>query len=523
MPSILKKNPLNAHIFLITVLIFLVFVSLLWSDSQSLIAHDEGLYARRAKLISDSGDWLSPFASPHHKTVGSYWAIAISLKFFGISDWASRLPSIVAGYIATLLFYLTALRYFKPLNSLVATLSLIAMPIYFQSMRTAGPDIILIALIMAQVYLLTSAKDASRRIFGWKILFFGLCLSLSFFVRSLAALIPLVSLFPLIFVLQYLRSKQFWIWAISGLFLGSIPLIFNLLSVFEDHGYSGLFSLVSFASRKADVTEWNLFSSVPFYFTRLILLTLPASVFLLPRMQSFRRIIFSFKARALQAELNALTILFPLIYMIALSFLGTRHYHYLMPLVPLLALNIARMDLTYKRSLFKVEANFAGVMFVLYLLGACALYLKRDELLDASFYAGFFAVILSSVLCFYAFYARVISRRNISPFALIFAFLMAQYWTIFALSASGIIWSTNKEIKALAGSVNSECQSGAYLYGLPGKDVTVLRFYLDKSDVLKSLGSLPATSGRCLVSSKSLKKQIMRDLSDHEVSSFYLK
>ena len=95
----------------------------MWPDTQSLIAHDEGLYARRAKLISDSGDWLSPFASPHHKTVGSYWAIAISLKILGISDWASRLPSVVAGYIAILFFYLTALRYFTPLNSLVATLS----------------------------------------------------------------------------------------------------------------------------------------------------------------------------------------------------------------------------------------------------------------------------------------------------------------------------------------------------------------------------------------------------------------
>ena len=124
---------------------------------------------------------------------------------------------------------------------------------------------ILIALIMAQVYFLTSAKDASRRVFRWKILGFGVCVAMSFFVRSLVALIPLVSLFPLILVLQYVRSIQFWTWAISGLFLGSIPLIFNLLSVFEDHGYSGLVSLVSFASRKADVTESNLFSSLPFY------------------------------------------------------------------------------------------------------------------------------------------------------------------------------------------------------------------------------------------------------------------
>ena len=296
MRSLLKKNTINVHIFLLSLLIFIVFISFMWPDTQSLIAHDEGLYARRAKLISDSGDWLSPFASPHHKTVGSYWAIAISLKIFGISDWASRLPSIVAGYIATLLFYFTSLRYFKPLNSLVASLALIAMPIYFQSLRTAGPDMILIALIMAQVYFLTSAKDASRRVFRWKILGFGACVAMSFFVRSLAALIPLASLFPLIFVLQYMRSLQFWIWTISGLFLGLIPLVFNLLSAFGDHGYSGLVSLVSFASRKADVTEWNLFSSLPFYSTRIVLLTFPAFVFLLPRMQSFSKRIFSAKA-----------------------------------------------------------------------------------------------------------------------------------------------------------------------------------------------------------------------------------
>ena len=180
-------------------------------------------------------------------------------------------------------------------------------------------------------------------------------------------------------------------------------------------------------------------------------------------MRSFRQIIFSVKARALKVELNALTILFPLIYMIVLSFMGTNHYHYLMPLVPLLALNIARVNLITEKSTFKLEANFAGVMFVLYLLGACALYFKRDEMLGASFYAGFFAVILSSILCFYVFCGRVFYWRNISPLALILALLMAQYLTIFSLSASGIIWSTIGA-KGLAGSVNRECKSGIYLW-----------------------------------------------------------
>ena len=334
---------------------------------------------------------MSPFALPHHKTVGSYWAIAVSLKLFGISDWASRLPSIVAGYIATLLFYLTALRYFKPLNSLVASLALMTMPIYFQSLRTVGPDMIFIALITAQIYFLTSANNLSRPISYWKVFCFGVCVSLAFFVRSIAALMPLISLIPLIFVLQYLRNKEFWLWASSGLLLGSTPLLISLFSVFEDHGCDGLISLISFAARKADVTELNFFSSFSFYFVRLIIFTFPAFVFLLPRMRFFQKIKVLPHSNALQVELNAVTVLFPLIYMIALSFVGAKHYHYLLPLVPPLALNIARIDFLSKKSKFQFEACFAGVMFVLYLLGACALYFQRDDFLGPSFYTGFFA------------------------------------------------------------------------------------------------------------------------------------
>ena len=523
MPCRLKKNALLGHIFLIVILISIVFVSLFWSDSQSLIAHDEGLYARRAKLILDSGDWLSPFTSPHHKTVGSYWVIAASLKLFGISDWASRLPSTLAGLIATLLFYLIALRYFKPLNALVASLSLIVMPIYFQSLRTAGPDMVFIALIMAQIYFLTSAKSLTSSTSYWKIFCFGVCVSLAFFVRSIVALIPLVSLFPLIFFLQYWRKKEFFVWVIGGLLAGSIPLVVSLLSVFGDHGYAGLASLILFASKKADMNEFNLLSSVPFYFTRLILFTFPAVVFLLPRIQSFSKMICSSRVYPLQMEFNALTVFFPLIYIIVLSFMGTRHYHYLLPLVPQIALNTARIDLISKRSKLCCESNFAGFMCAFYLLGACILFFKRESLLEASFYIGFFASILSSILCFYAFYAKAFSWRKISPFSVIFAVLMAQYLTFFAFSASGIIWNTNKELKALAGLVNLECNSGAYLYGLSSKDMTILEFYLDNSLVLESLDSSSASPRRCLIYANSASKENSPNLSDKNFSKIYFR
>ena len=95
--------------------------------------------------------------------------------------------------------------------------------------------------------------------------------------------------------------------------------------------------------------------------------------------------------------------------------------------------------------------------------------------------------------------------------------------TIFALSASGIIWNTNKELKVLAGSVNSACKSGAYLYGLPSKDVTILRFYLDDAHVLESLEGLSTAPRRCLVSAESSRRQILQDLFSHKISNFYFR
>ena len=88
-----------------------LFVTLFSFDTQSLVAHDEGLYARRAKFLLESGDWLSPFFTPHHKTVGSYWPIASSFKLFGVSDWAARLPSILSAIIRDklILLYLEAI------------------------------------------------------------------------------------------------------------------------------------------------------------------------------------------------------------------------------------------------------------------------------------------------------------------------------------------------------------------------------------------------------------------------------
>ena len=74
-----------------------------------------------------------------------------------------------------------------------------------------------------------------------------------------------------------------------------------------------------------------------------------------------------------------------------------------------------------------------------------------------------------------------------------------------------MIWSTNKELKSLARTINAECRSsGVYLYGLSSKDLTLLKFYLDNPYVLDDSEDLRPFPGKCLVMSSKAKAKSLQ-------------
>tara|TARA_B100001939_G_scaffold218379_1_gene187951 strand:+ start:2024 stop:3607 length:1584 start_codon:yes stop_codon:yes gene_type:complete len=522
----IKSSGFRLHIAIISILVLLAFCSLLFSDSQSLIAHDEGLYARRAKFLLQSGNWFSPFPTPHHKTVGSYWPIALSFHLFGINDWAARLPSIISGLIATILFYLTSRQYFKPQSSLTASLALLAMPIYFQALRTAGPDMVFTLIIITQVYLLLSIKNPAYASDRWKIIGFGVCISFAFFVRSLVAFVPLISLLPFLYSRKFLETKSSWYWTGLGSLLGSIPLLINLYAVYAQYGDSGLLALTSFASKKVGLSELALFPSFPFYFSRLILFTFPASLIVLSGIRRSKICLPIPRLSLLLTEINSLTVLFPLIYLLILSCMGSSHYHYLTPIAPFLALNVARLSLRVGCKNFNLETYLIGLLGLVYLLGACAVIFIEKDLSQFSSYFVSIVLGLCSITCLCIFVIQFFSwgKVKILPFALFFAIFSSQYFSLSALAASGIILNTNKQIKSLARIVNSDCKSsGAYLYGLDDKDITVFRFYLDHPHVLEALDDQSAMPKRCLIIKESIMQKLSQRYLGDNFSEIYVK
>ena len=68
----------------------------------------EPRYAEIARLMAETGDWITPWFEPGVPFWGkpplSFWAQAASIKLFGVSEFAIRLPA----WLATLgIVYLT--------------------------------------------------------------------------------------------------------------------------------------------------------------------------------------------------------------------------------------------------------------------------------------------------------------------------------------------------------------------------------------------------------------------------------
>ena len=210
-------------ISLISILILVSFCSLLFIENHSLIAHDESLYANRAKLILDTNNWFTPFENAHHKTIGSYWLITLSFKIFGISEFSARLPS----YIFSIFSSFVLFKIIKDISSLeiglISIFTLSSSFLWFTYSKYCSPDTLYIFLNLLSILFLLKTNNFLKERLNNKYLFIsGLFLSLPFFVRSYLQLLPLISLFPLFLFkikkLIYKNTRYF----IIGFFVGLI-------------------------------------------------------------------------------------------------------------------------------------------------------------------------------------------------------------------------------------------------------------------------------------------------------------
>ncbi len=311
-------------------------------DQQSLMAHDEGLYARRARVIVDTGDWIHPWDVPQHKTPGPYWIVALFIQLLGRHEIAVRLPSLLASLGCILLTYAIGRRLLNPTAGLLGALSLGVAPLWLQYSRLATPDVLFTGLILLAIWLFLMAAEQpteatallSRR--SWLYFVAGITLGLTILVRSALAVIPIACLLPYLLLSGRQHLKQWSLYL--GILVGLLPTAIWLWRCWQRYDMAVINALINFPvnqSLTADRAKSPLF----YLFNLLandfvwIFFALAAVIFLLITLiRSKNRL-----TQLAQPQISLLLI-YPLAYLGLLSFASTKLPHYAIPTYPFLAL-----------------------------------------------------------------------------------------------------------------------------------------------------------------------------------------
>ncbi len=194
-----------------TILLF-ILVSLAYLTqlgSYGLLEPDEGRYAEIAReMVEPGGDWIVPHLNgiPHfQKPPLFYWLTAISFRFFGLNEFAARLP-VALSALGALLLATSIARKLYGMGEARLTLMILASSALFAALgRIVTPDMTMTFWITAAVACLVRSND--RIFWGW--LFF-VCAGLGFLTKG-----PVAFLVPFSAALAYRNSVKIpWLWGL---------------------------------------------------------------------------------------------------------------------------------------------------------------------------------------------------------------------------------------------------------------------------------------------------------------------
>ena len=166
---------------------------------------DEIIYGSGAIHMAEGGDWLTPVFGGRfvlNKPPMVYWTGALAVRLFGVSAFALRLPSFLAGVSVCLLVFCW-MRKSRPFAIALAAMLLVALnPTFHFSSRRLMTDALLTAWITGAVFVLycDPCLRKSRSILGM-----GLLGAAAVMTKSIAGFLPLVVL-----VVYWRSGKKQW-------------------------------------------------------------------------------------------------------------------------------------------------------------------------------------------------------------------------------------------------------------------------------------------------------------------------
>jgi len=204
-------------------LLMLVLVLLYHLGAQPLAVWDEARLANNAIEMAQSGlSFVTTYAGlPDHwntKPPLLIWLMALSIRCFGMNEWAVRLPSALAAIaVGSLVFWFCAVRLKRPVTGFIANLFLLATPGFVISHGARSGDYDSMLTLWTTACLLAGylyVHDRKHRQ-GWWLVACCLSIVLAFLTKTIQGLVFLPALVFYV-VLQgqlfsTLRSRKFYI------------------------------------------------------------------------------------------------------------------------------------------------------------------------------------------------------------------------------------------------------------------------------------------------------------------------
>ena len=177
--------------------------------SAALFEPDEGRNAEKAREILILNDWLTPhenFYPVLDKPIFFYWLIALSYKFFGVSEWAARLPSVLSALGCVGLVYFFVRRRWGRWEALWSGLILLGSVEFFILSRAVIFDMSLaffLTLALCAFYEVAHTDNVKRR----RVLCFVLygALGVATLIKGLIGVVV-----PGMIIFFYLLSTKKW-------------------------------------------------------------------------------------------------------------------------------------------------------------------------------------------------------------------------------------------------------------------------------------------------------------------------
>jgi len=194
---------------------FLIFYQL---GEVALIEWDESIYAKIAKNVVASGNWLDfrwfpQSENPWFEKPPVYiWSTAISYIVFGISEFAARFTSALLGTLGIFVTYLFGKELFSRKVGLISSIVLASTIHWVFQSRNGTMDVAVGFFMLLSLYYFWKAQLQSKEKKWWFLT--GVGLGLTLMTKGVIFIIPVIvmSIYVLIdvYYLKAPRKKYFW-------------------------------------------------------------------------------------------------------------------------------------------------------------------------------------------------------------------------------------------------------------------------------------------------------------------------